>query len=611
MVRAARALDGRLRDLPLSPDQLARLKNSVDHANRKLATFRNNRTELLRRIVGRWYGDNGSKFTVPLPLMRLAWNVLTRLVVANNPRVNVTSQIPSWRGKASDLKLAMNQWVLPKIRFRDTLRELFGDALLCGGFAKVGVSRGDQFDYEGKKYTTGVPFFDRIDIDDYVQEWNAKDRRHCAYYGNYYEVPLDWVKSNKHFSKTARDAAGPGRTNLSRLGEEEARDISRGDSAGDDDFEEMCRLVDLYLPRYGVVLTFHDDDGSWAEPLDVVKWTGPAGGPYKTLALDTVPNNAMPLGPLMTLRDTEDAANRLARKLIRQGERQKDIVGVQGGASEDGERILKAMDGEMIRIDNPAAARQFSYGGPNQTVSAMMILMQDLFDRYGGNLSALGGLSPQAGTLGQDEMLTGSASKQIDDYRGCVVEFVKDVCYDLAWHVWHDPFMELPLSRSIQLRRAPAVEMPFNWGPLQRNGDFLRFNLNIEPYSMMYQSPQQKAQALMGDLTQLAIPLAPLLQGQGGQIDIQRVFEILGDYQDLPELSECVAFGQPSGNAAGNQREMGDEIPMKAPVTSRTYTRVNRPGATIQGKDAAMAKMLMGGGGASGSQAASLMRSAG
>lgn len=583
---------------------MERLKTAVEHSYRKDECHRKNRVEILRRIAGKWYGESSSKLTIPLPLMRMALNVITRLVAAHNPRASVTTFIPSWRSKAFDLKLALN-WLYERLGFRDTLQECLADAMISMGIVKVGMRAGPSYEYNGESQTAGVPFCERVSPDDFVYDSSARDPKHWAFCGNYYDVPLDWVKENGAFSKKARDSLQADNAGQTASDDNQARDIGRGQDRGDNDFEEHVRLVDIFVPRHGIILTMPDDDAAWTTPLKVIQWKGP--DPYELLRLDRLPDNIMGLGPLTTLRDADEAANIAARKLIRQANRQKSVVGVQGGASEDGERIMKSYDGQMIRIDNPAAARQFDFGGPSQTVNAVMLQMQDLFDRYGGNLSALGGLAPQAATLGQDELLSGSASKQIEDYRAKTISFVREISYALAWHVWHDPVMEVPLTRKIDIPGSSPIEIPFKWGPMQRTGDFLRYNIEIEPYSMQYSSPSQKAQALIQILTQVVIPTLPMSQQQGGQLDMQYILTTLGEYLNMPEISQAMVFTAPA-SVGGDRREMGDEIPMKSPVSSRTYTRVGRPGQGAAGGGQNAVNQMMSAGN---QQAMALMRSNG
>jgi hypothetical protein len=81
------------------------------------------------------------------------------------------------------------------------------------------------------------------------------------------------------------------------------------------------------------------------------------------------------------------------------------------------------------------------------------------------------------------------------------------------------------------------------------------------------------------------------MQQQGGQIDFKELMAIVSRLSNVPELNDIVVFGEPQPS----QPEQGNSQPTLAPHTTRTYERVNRPGATRHGKDDVMSRLLMGG----------------
>ena len=71
----------------------------------------------------------------------------------------------------------------------------------------------------------------------------------------------------------------------------------------------------------------------------------------------------------------------------------------------------------------------------------------------------------------------------------------------------------------------------------------------------------------------------------------------IGENSNLPDLPGFIRFQdmaeESSRPISGNPRP--EYISTKSPVSHRTYERVNRPGATRHGRDAALMQTLLGG----------------
>ena len=103
----------------------------------------------------------------------------------------------------------------------------------------------------------------------------------------------------------------------------------------------------------------------------------------------------------------------LFRKLGRQAERQKTLLGVMGDAQRDGERIGSASDGDIVTMDNPEKAKELTFGGVNPDNFNFVIALRDLFSWTAGNLDAIGGLGPQAPTATQEKLIAISSNKRL------------------------------------------------------------------------------------------------------------------------------------------------------------------------------------------------------
>jgi hypothetical protein len=98
-------------------------------------------------------------------------------------------------------------------------------------------------------------------------------------------------------------------------------------------------------------------------------------------------------------------------------------------------------------------------------------------------------------------------------------------------------------------------------------------------------------------LERVTLPLLQQIEAQGGYVDARMLHSYLGENVNLPELANIIKFQDPGPEAdrpiSGNPRP--EYVSTKAPFTHRTYERVNRPGATRHGRDAALMQTLLGG----------------
>jgi len=550
---------------PLNSKEVKQLQDSMAWSRKKLAPFRRNRMEVLREYVGFHYSDNGAYDRVPINLMELALNIYQQLLAAQAPQVLVTTPHKILKPKAANFQLACNH-LLEEIRFGKTMGIVALDALISIGIIKTAVNNSATIEIGGFLHDVTQPFADAIHLDDWVHDMTAKIYEQVQYAGNRYTLLYDEAMEMFKGSK-GREHLVPSETRgYNEGGEPKGETLSRGVATSREEFKKTVEVWDMWLPKENLVLTMQAGDGSSVEGevLNVVEWQGPEIGPYQILSYNDVPGNIMPLPPAALWEDLHDLENRLYRKLGRQAERQKTILGVRSGGNADGRRVINANDGEAINLDDPRNAQEYKFGGIDNTTLAFLIQSKDLYSYLAGNLDALGGLGPQAETLGQERLLAASASQRILKMQKITVEFTVEVVKNLGFYLWYDPLRRMPL-----VKRAPGgIEIPIMFTPEDRESDFTEYNLKIEPYSMQHQSPAAKLQAIRQIFTDFIAPYVPMLEAQGITIDFEALFKTISKYSNL--------------------------VDRQAPVTRRINERVNRPGATTQGKDAAMMQTLLG-----------------
>lgn len=576
-----------------------RLRNAMDYSRRRLQPFRDHRVAFVRQYVGYRYSDDGTKNKVPVNLMEMAVSVYCRALAANKPRVIVSSHKPQYKPMAYEIELALNQ-LLEEIQFGETMQHAVRDAMFSMGIVKVGLAYGGKMHVAGSTLDVGQPFADTVDLDDWVHDMSARKWGECSYMGNRYRLPTEFLKQSDMFTfknGTERMLGAPLNSDYNEFGGEKVEVLSRGQEGAYDEYLQYNELWDVYVPQDQLVVTFiSDDQGSpFGEPIRVVEWEGPEEGPFHILSFSEVPNNIMPVSPASLWYDLHDLYNRLYNKLGRQAERQKTLLGVQSAAGDDGERVINAQDGEAVRLDNPANAKEYAFGGPVQENLAFAIHTKDLFSWQSGNLDSIAGLGPSTDTVGQDRLIAMESSKRTAHMEDRTAHFTSGIVKALGLFLWEDPLIELPLTKR---PKGSDISIPSRWTPDQREGTFWDYNIGIEPYSMQHKSPSVRVQTISQVMSSFVLPLMPQLEQQGIVVNWEGLLRTIAKYTDMHEIEDLLMFGNDSAmsrmvNASGP----GSATPGGAANTTRTYERVNRPGATNQGKDYAMMMNLFGGSG--------------
>jgi len=533
----------------------------------------------IQQYVGSHYSDGGADKRVPTNFLELAVSIYTRQLAAQSPRVLVSTKSDLLKPQAVNAQIALNQ-IPDEIDLGGTLRKAVKEALFSIGVVKVGLC-GTGVEILGHEY--GEPFVDIISIDDYFLDMSAKSVGGIQFEGNDYWIQID--KARKLYG----DAIQPDSyTVVGDHGEERAESVS-ADAGGETSFNDRTWMRDVWLIDEQKIVTY----GVKSHAIhSIIDWDGPEKGPYHKLGFSDVPGNTLPLPPVALWRDLHELGNALFRKIGRQADGKKTIVAFQGGQDDAAKTLQKARDGDGINY-NGKPPTSITAGGVDPQAVAMFLQTKDLFSYFGGNLDTMGGLAPATDTVGQDKLLTAAASARLADMQGQAVAFTKSIFKSLAWYEWTDPVRKREIEKPV---KGTNITLKRTWSKETREGDFLDYNFDIDVYSMQNDTPAERLAKLGTALERFVFPAIPLLQTQGGQIDLKELISTISTLGNIPELKDIVTFNPP---IEGSEiQESGDAnpstAPSKAPNTTRNYVRTSRPGASRSGKDAALTQILMG-----------------
>jgi hypothetical protein len=577
---------------------VSRLCQDMYRSRLSLKPFRETVVRMSQLVVGTHWSQLGADKPQPLPLLSMYQATMTRRLVAANPRVSVTTWSPQMRAQAS----ALEGWMNPEIENMDlagTLRSVTAAALYCVGVTKVGLAMPANAAKANWDVRVGEPFASDVLLDNLVFDMHASSHREFGYIGDRYRVPIDVIKDSKLYDKSRLKLEPMEDPQFNNQGDLRVGVIGRDFYSSKEEWEDFVDLWDIYIPRHRMVITIPDTsiwdgEGSGEEPLRIADWVGPDEGPYHMLRLgNEIPGNVLTAAPMQSLVDLHESANNALRKLRRQVERQKDILIVGGSATDDAQNLTNLSDGDAGAINNIQSLEQKSYGGPNPQVYAAFGEFKNLFSWAAGNLESLAGLSPQAKTLGQDQMLSQASSSMVAAMQDQVLAHAGEVVKSLAWYWWNHPRMEM--RSKFEPNGNPQYAIPRSLKPasapsgIRRTGRLSDLDFKVQPFSLQGSTPQQRAATISGLMQTIVMPILPLLQQQGASIDLSEFLRVMAKYLDLPELPTIVKTTEP----VQDQKGQSDQPTMPA-QTNRTYTRVSQGNQTEDNK-AQTGRMMMSG----------------
>ena len=575
--------------------EVKRLWDALAHSREKLRPFRENRTDTVKQYVGPHYGNNGSLTDVPVNYIELAISVYLQQLVGAPPRAYTSTEDIELLPYADNLKVTLDR-VLERIGIEDTLLRVVQDAMFFQGIVKIGLTGRSPMEQGNWWSEYAEPFVIWVDPDDWVQDMTAKTEEAMAFCGNRYRVPLEEARDNPLFKKDVRSRLQRTvKLTTTESGDEKTETIAGGLDVEQDEYEDEVELWDIWLPREQKVVTLWADHEK-TPPLRIVNWKGPRNGPFRIFGFTRVPGNSIYLPPVAVWQDLHDLGNELYLKLGRQALRQKSILPFRGGSEDDAQRIRDSADGDVLRVDGEIP-NEVRYGGPDQVNLAMFLGLNEIFNRQTGNLDVMGGLSSQADTATQEEMLGANAGQRIVYMRRRLVQFVDKVMTDLAHYLFEDPNVNVKATKT--LGRSGLVKVPVQWNAKERKGSVPLYGIGIEPYSMVYRSPQSQVKNLLDIWNQIVMPAAPLLPPENLTGAIEKLLRIVADKMNLPELSILIPHIVGMGSGGGMQPTeqggpSGEAGSVRPPETTRTYVRKNVAGGSRSQKESALAQALLG-----------------
>jgi hypothetical protein len=283
--------------------------------------------------------------------------------------------------------------------------------------------------------------------------------------------------------------------------------------------------------------------------------------------------------------------NLLYRKVSKAASAYKEVPVYEPTGAEDAKRLKNAKYGDWTMVQDLTRVGLFRSGEVPQSILGTAMNVHDQWNEQAGNPRALAGLGPQSPTATQDQIIQQQVSQRIAKMQYRVVKFTQEICEALLEMVWDDAFEVVPNEMEYE---DTGVSLPANlprsmggaaWTPGDREGDKTDYALSVRPYSMVYQSPQERMAKLEARVGRF-MELLPALQAAGGNIDVQELANTYAEFDDEPRIKKLITFQQPS------VQEQAEETKMPG-HTVRENVRKNVPtGGTPESRSNTMQQMM-------------------
>ena len=552
---------------PNDDTQRGRLQKAIETSYRGLEWVRNLKRGLVESYAGSGYGRPNKprrETVINLPMQTV--EAYTMALVANRPRVLVTARNPARAFFAKKFTAAINTYI-EQIGLEFTLRSWVLDAFFGLGVVKLHLADSGLVQLETDRWMDpGKPFASNVSLDNFVYDLASTRWEQVRFAGDSYKIPFSELDHPMFFPDVAQDLV----PSKNASDDDRVERLSRGETVDDDDLEPMIDLADIWIPRDGMVYTFPVDSQRQfqikSKPVAAMPWDGTERGPYPILGFNDVPDNIIPTSMAAQLQTLDRLINNLLRKQTRQAMRQKDITTYTPAGKEDAQRVQRTDDGGMIQVNDISQIGQLKMGGIDATNQAFAVSAIQMYDRMAGNLTAMLGLGAQAPTASQEQMIQGKISTKEAAMQYRVLDASSRLIRDLGFMLWHDKAQII--DGRIPLEGADGYSVDGTWRPDDREGSFFDYDLNVDVYSMAYQSPAQRWNTVTQFVTQIYAPLAQQFAAQGGQLNLQNLTDLAAEMLNAPQLKDCIQFANPLPND-----ERAAEDSARPASTTRNYTR--------------------------------------
>jgi hypothetical protein len=252
-----------------------------------------------------------------------------------------------YRGYAELLGLGLD-FLAKEMDLRSELRRWIVDALFCMGIMKTGIAVSEDLITfsDDTHIAAGRPYARTVDFDDYILDPAARRLEEASFVGHRVRVPRQMLLDSGLFKNDLIERLQS--SNQDPYARRESASISQHEmTQGEiDELQDLVDIREVWVPAAKATVWLPVGQAVYDDYLRVADYDGPNEGPYTYLSLTPpLPNNPLPIAPVGIWYDLHVASNKMAKKIMEQAERQKDVLGYKPSAADDAQEIVDAGDG--------------------------------------------------------------------------------------------------------------------------------------------------------------------------------------------------------------------------------------------------------------------------
>ena len=464
----------------------------------RLKHYRKARAMFIQDYVGNYFAKpKGMTGQYPVNLVFLAIRALIPNLVMKHGVNKATTEILAHKDFAEMLSLGLDvsqrQRKLKNILRAGLVDMCFGMAIYKTSIWASGelLPVGDDINVDPGQIYTNL-----VDFDDFVLDATCRSLEEATMMGHVVRVPR-YKLLEQNFNEELVLSLPTADSILDESGKVAGLSNISDPASATAKLQDYVKVVELWIPEAEAICYVpHPAQTIKDEFLKITDYYGPAEGPYTFGSLTPpVPNNPLPVAPVGVYRDLNEIANRMFRKFMNKGERQKDVLLYRPQYADDAEAIRTAIDGDCIATDDPSAFNTVSFGGQNTNDEQMVSQLRSWFNYIAGNPDQMSGMSSGAKTNRATEvqMLQANASVVTEDMRDIIAGVNSDISKKEAWFMMHDPLINVPLSKRVSGGREVQIWLT----PEQRQGDWAEFTFKIKKRSMQIVEPAIRSRAII------------------------------------------------------------------------------------------------------------------
>ena len=600
------------------------LRKSALAGFKRFRNFRAARHLFIRAYAGQYYNQShGVVGQEPLNMAFTAIRALVPNIVTRNPEVVVSSDYLMYREYADLLALSLN-YMSKKIKLPDILQRGLVDAIFTLGIFKVGLGTTDSLVYFGEEgVDPGQLYVDTVDFDNFTCDPMAKQFKSAAFIGERIRVERNEIMDSGLYDNSIIEKLPPSAdAHYQTQDQKLTRHLSHDWTArsAQDKLHDSIDLLELWIPGANVLVTLPYKNSGGERFLREEDYFGPDDGPYSFLSLTpAVPDNPIPVQLAGIWQDLHTIGNRIAKKTLDQAEAQKDVLGFQRQYADDAQELVDANNLDAVAMQDPNAAKMFSFGGQNPLNERMTAQLLQWFDQFSGNTSMLGGSGVSTDVATVANIMNQNTATGVTYMRDRLYGTTQDIMRKCAWYMHTDELIRMPLiqretipaqynisAEGVQMTAPARVEETQVFlTPGVRRGDSLDFAFDIEQDSMApvnWQVRLQQLDALTIKIIPAAAQAAQICAQMGVPFSFERLITRVAKMMNIdwideifqsPELIAQMAAaaqagpqppGQDGAASSGAIRQNGGAVTQSTPPDAGVRQRQEAQAGAAQGQ---------------------------